>query len=104
LNQFNQNLFSPYIASPFQVGMDLPILGALHPHLALCHLSYNSFVLAQNFAHDQNCFVTFFFSRSIFQDLATGRMIRIAKEQGQLYCLIKLGTKVNNSRQTTTQV
>jgi len=47
----------------------------------------NNLLFIQKVTQDLNCAVIFFHSHCVFQDLATGRRIGIAKEQGGLYYL-----------------
>ena len=47
----------------------------------------NNLLAIQKITQDLNCAVIFFPSHCVFQDLATGKTIGIAKEQGGLYYL-----------------
>jgi len=47
----------------------------------------NNLLSIQKVTQDLNCAVVFFYSHCVFQDLATGKTIGIAKEQGGLYYL-----------------
>jgi len=48
----------------------------------------NNLLFIQNVTQDLNCAVIFFPFHCVFQDLATGKTIGIAKEQGELYYLL----------------
>ena len=62
----------------------------LNPSLNLQNVLYvpklsTNLISIHKLTKDLNCVVTFFHSHCVFQDLVTGRMIEVAKEQGGLY-------------------
>ena len=59
----------------------------------------NNLVSIHKLTQDLNCAVTFFNSHCVFQDLATGRTIGVAKEQGGLYYLKHKEDKGNTKQQ-----
>ncbi|KAL2320148.1 hypothetical protein Fmac_029117 [Flemingia macrophylla] len=83
-------------------GSHTPVLGCgniqLQPSLHLKNVLHvpklsNNLMSIHKVTQDLNCAVTFFHSHCVFQDLATGRTIGIAKEQGGLYYLQHEGNK-----------
>src|ERR1044072_7894907 len=77
-------------------GSQTPVIGygnvQLSPFLHLKHVLHvpklsNNLLSIQKLTKDLNCAVTFFQSHCVFQDLATGKTIGLAKEQDGLYYL-----------------
>jgi len=91
-------------------GTHIPIIGrgnvSFLPSLNLkdvLHVpSLSNNLISLKFTGDLKCFVTFFPTHCVFQDLATGRTIGTVKEQGGLYCFNNLGSKDSLSAQTGT--
>ena len=77
-------------------GSHIPIIGCgniqLQSSLHLNNVLHvpklsNNLLSIHKITLDLNCYVTFFHSHCVFQDIATGRTIGIAKKQGGLYYL-----------------
>ncbi|RDX81065.1 hypothetical protein CR513_38302, partial [Mucuna pruriens] len=79
----------------------VPIVGSSISSLSL-HILHdpklaNNIISIHRLIQDWNCAVTFFHSHCVIQELTTGRTIRVAKEQGELYYLqhTKIGNNTN---------
>jgi len=83
-------------------GYNTPITGRgnihLQPSFSLKNVLHvpnlsNNLLSIHKITQDLNCAVTFFLSHCVFQDLATGKTIGLAKEQDELYYLQQEETK-----------